>query len=303
MTSSKPLFSPLSFFKAAVAGLLYVLGAILFGMFAAAIHYHVPEFNPPGTDARAAFRMFGFTSALMGIALLPLAVYTNSSRLIRALALFLLLFICLGVNSVIELTIFSTFFIHGGALAVVISMMVPSLFCAFGLSYFLPFLSASLAQHLDIHSYSPLSWMVRLLLAILAFPVVYFIFGMMVAPLVVPFYRTGVSFLVIPPLSTILPVQVLRSSLFLLASAPFLFFWTRSRASLIVALGLAHCYLVGLFGLIQATWMPPTVRISHSLEITADSFVYAAALVFLLVPRRLETTVPTPAHVAPMFPS
>jgi hypothetical protein len=104
-----------------------------------AIHNHVAEFDPHGTDVSAAFRIFAFTAALIGITLPPLTVYTNSSRLIRALALFLLLFICLSVNSVVEVTIFSTFFIDGGALAVVISMIVPSLFCAFRLSYSLPF--------------------------------------------------------------------------------------------------------------------------------------------------------------------
>ncbi|HVM75535.1 MAG TPA: hypothetical protein VMT75_07820 [Candidatus Saccharimonadales bacterium] len=66
---------------------------------------------------------------------------------------------------------------------------------------------------------------------------------------------------------------------------------------------LAHWYLVGLFGLIQVTWMLPVLRIGHSFEIGADSFVYAAVLVHLFVPRHRESTVSTPAHAAPMFPS
>jgi hypothetical protein len=292
--------------KSIVAGLLYVLGTMVFAMLAATIHFHVPDLVPPGTNMAAAGRMFAFSSALMGIALLPLTLYTQASRLARGLALFFLLFICLGVNATIELTIFSTFFVHGGALHVVISMILPALFCGFALSYLLPSPAAhagNSAFRSSLATHSAPAWTARVLLAILAFPVIYFVFGSMVAPFVIPFYLSGASPLTIPPLSTILPVQFLRSSLFLLASTPFLFFWARSRASLIFALGLAHWFLVGLFGLVQVTWMPPVLRIAHSLEIAADSFVYAAVLVLLLAPRYHESAVSTPAHVAPMFPS
>jgi hypothetical protein len=44
------------------------------------------------------------------------------------------------------------------------------------------------------------------------------------------------------------------------------------------------------------------MRIAHSLEIGADSFAYAVALVFLLLPRVRENPVPSSAHAAPMFP-
>jgi hypothetical protein len=292
-----------SFLKAAVAGLVYVLGAVLFGVLAAAMHFPLPDLNPPGTNTTAAFRLFAVASVLIGIALLPLTVGTKSTRGLRAFALFFLMFLCFGVNSVIELRIFSTYFVQGGALAVAISMVLPSLLCAFALSYLLPSPPAGYGQSLGFHSHSAMSWVLRVVLAVLAFPAIYFVFGAMVGPFVVDFYRSGASPLVLPPLSVILPTQVLRSAMFLLASAPFLFFWTRSRGALIVALGLAHSYLVGLFGLLQVTWMPPVLRIAHSLEITADSFAYAAVLVFLFVPRHRDTTVSTPAHVASLFPS
>jgi hypothetical protein len=127
----------------------------------------------------------------------------------------------------------------------------------------------------------------------------YFVFGMMVAPFVAAFYRSDVSFLVIPPLSTILPVQVLRSSLFLLASAPFLVSGLvparhlSSRSVSSTAISSVSARSLGC----------PRPSVSHSLEITADSFVYAAALVFLLVPCHRETIAPIPAQVVLMFPS
>jgi uncharacterized protein (UPF0254 family) len=73
----------------------------------------------------------------MGLALVPLALHTTGSRLIRGLALFLLAFISLGSTAVIEMKMFTTFLTHGGALTVVASTFLPTLLCGLGLSYLL----------------------------------------------------------------------------------------------------------------------------------------------------------------------
>lgn len=108
---------------------------------------------------------------------------------------------------------------------------------------------------------------------------------MMVAPFVVPVYRAGGFGLTLPPISAFLSFEFIRSALFLVACFPFLLLWKASRGSLIFSLGLAFWVLNGLFGLLQSLGFPPVLRFAHSLEIGADSFVYAAVLVFLLVPR------------------
>jgi len=54
---------------------------------------------------------------------------------------------------------------------------------------------------------------------------------------------------------------------------------------LALALGATLFVLVGLLGLIPAYWMPLGLRLIHGVEILADSFVYALALVLLLAPR------------------
>ena len=43
--------------------------------------------------------------------------------------------------------------------------------------------------------------------------------------------------------------------------------------------------MMGLIGLVSATFFPPVLRIAHSLEILGDGLVYAWLLVALLVPR------------------
>ena len=75
----------------------------------------------------------------------------------------------------------------------------------------------------------------------------------------------------------------MRSALFLLASVPALALWRGPRRRLAAALGLAHFVFVGLFGMLQASWLPGSMRLLHGAELLADSMTYAAALVLLLV--------------------
>jgi len=77
---------------------------------------------------------------------------------------------------------------------------------------------------------------------------------------------------------------LLRSTLFLGAAMPILIAGSGPRRHLVLALGLAFYMLVGLFSMIQTYWLAPTLLILHSLEICADSMVYALALVLLLLP-------------------
>jgi hypothetical protein len=90
------------------------------------------------------------------------------------------------------------------------------------------------------------------------------------------FYRAGGFGRTLPPISAFLPFEFIRSALFLVACFPFLLLWKASRGSLIFSLGLAFWVLNGLFGLLQSLGFPPVLRIAHSLEIGADSFVHAA---------------------------
>lgn len=126
---------------------------------------------------------------------------------------------------------------------------------------------------------------VRLALAVVAFPFVYFLFGMLIAPIVTPHYAR-LDFLVIPPMPTLLAVLFTRSALFLLVSLPLVVAWGRSRGRLLLALGYGHFAAVGFVGLIQTPFFPAVLRWTHGVEILADSVCYAAALVWLFWPRR-----------------
>jgi hypothetical protein len=122
----------------------------------------------------------------------------------------------------------------------------------------------------------------RAAVAWLGWPPIYFIFGTCIAPIVTPYYQAGAIIgLHIPPPGVVLVTQLVRSVPFLLCSLPLIVRWKGSRRALWLALGLAHAVTVGLFGLISATFLPMVLRVTHSVEITCDSFAYAGLLVLL----------------------
>ncbi|PYX29183.1 MAG: hypothetical protein DMG80_15110 [Acidobacteria bacterium] len=235
-----------------------------------------PPASPPGPAPSLALMVVG--SLVLVIGLVPIASGLGGRYVIRWLAVALMLYLATGVNTAIELTIFGT---YGGERY----LMVFYFLCFATTAAALARLYGSKHPVPQAQSLGTVQWLWRLAIAWLSFPVVYFVFGLCVAPFVLPIYQAGVEGLRVPPLGIIMRTQMLRSLLFLIASLPVIRLWTGSRRRLVVALGLAHTAMVGLYGLTQASFMPMQLRIIHSLEISADSFVYALILAWLFCPR------------------
>lgn len=225
----------------------------------------------------------------LALGLAPLAAGLSGRYRVRWFAIAFLAFINMGVNTAIESKIFTSMFAQGGAAYMI--LMFAGAATVFALVLVGLFHRDAALPTLTVRR-SPLGWVWRIVLAILAFPVVYFVFGSAVAPFVLATYRAGVAGLILPPLSVILPVQLVRSALFLLASLPAILLWARSRWGLVLALGWAHAVTVGLYGLLGAYWFPTILRVAHSIEITFDSFVYALIIVMLLKPRAVPADGP-----------
>lgn len=267
--------------KLLASGASFALVSMAAGAILLRLGLHAPAM-PAGVSQQKSGLISVALSPLLALGIAPLAAGLSGTYRWHWLALALLLFVNLGVNTAIEAAIFTTHFQHGGAAflllmyaaaAVALSAVVARLF------------RPPAAQPATKIRRAPFAWAWRIALAVAAFPVIYFIFGSIVAPFVLAQYRAGMAGLVLPPLGVIVPVEVARSALFLLASLPVLLLWTRSRRGLVLALGWAHAVTVGLYGLLGAYWLPALLREAHSLEITADSFAYAFVLVVLLKPR------------------
>ena len=289
--------------KLVLAGSAFIAGLMLGGAIAAAAGLPAPAL-PRGAEAPIALMvpLFGF---LMALGLFPIAGGLAHGFTTRWLVLTWFSWIAFSVNAVLEARIFTNW--QTGSLHSLISQGV---MCLIGCAVL-----AALVQPADeerhrsfarrIRSFfadrSIAAWAIRLVLVWLAFPFIYFGFGMLVAPIVIPYYQQdNVLGLQIPGFEVLIPVLLTRSLLFVAACLPVLIARRGDRLDLFWALGFALFMMVGGVGLIPAFWMPMVLRVTHGLEILADSFAHAAALVLLLVtvrhreaPERFGTACPT----------
>jgi hypothetical protein len=90
-------------------------------------------------------------------------------------------------------------------------------------------------------------------------------------------------------LHVLLGVQFMRSGFALLAALPILVAWRGSWRRFVWTFGLSLFVVSGLYGLMQAFWMPWTLRGIHSVELLLDSLAYGWLLAVLLLSR-------APAH-------
>lgn len=236
-----------------------------------------------------------FSLAALGGLLLVCLLFPLASGLVgsveeRYAVLFGFLFLALGVNGTLEARAFTSV-VRG---AVPASLLMDFLFAAIVGGLMAAFLGGS-GEPAGLVKGGLAAGIGRVVLALLAFPVIWFLFGMAVGPVVAPAYRAGMAGLHIPLLRTILKTELLRSALFLIASLPVIALWRRSAMRLWATLGLALATVTGYYGLVQATFLPWPMRVAHTLEITADSFAYAG-VVILLFARRVR---PAPAPVEP----
>jgi hypothetical protein len=264
--------------KVILSGIGYCIGMILGGMLTAALH--IKSLPPVLGDPRSPETQFLITfllAPILALSLLPLARGLRGSWIERCLAVAGLVFVAIGLNTLIELTVFSDM-LPDGEISFWVFFVLPSLLIAAAITS---------RQASDgpstMSSLTAPGWLWRLTIAWLSFPVIYFFFGMCIAPIVVPYYDAGIAGLKIPSVDVIIRTQLIRSVIFLAASLPAALLWTKSRNQFILAMGLVHAMTVGIFQLAQAGFLPAVLRVTHSVEITADSFAYAAVLGLLFV--------------------
>lgn len=267
-----------------LCALAYVAGTMAGGAVLPALGLPLPQL-PEQADERTVGLLLLVASLALAAGLAPLARRLQGPYWLRWLTLALLCYICLGVTSALEGAIFTTM-----DMASIPAFSLPPclLFAAIMALLFKPpsrgdSLAVNVRRFLAGRSAGQWAW--RLAAAVFAFPIIYWTFGLMVAPFVMPYYMQGQFALAVPNPAVILATQFARSALFLLAAMPVLVMWSGSRRHLILALGLAFYVLVGLFGMIQSYWLAPTLQVLHNTEMLIDSMVYAWALAVLFVPR------------------
>lgn len=125
------------------------------------------------------------------------------------------------------------------------------------------------------------AFILRIIAASILYLPVYFAFGSLIAPYVTPYYYDPSFGLKIPDISIVIPLEIFRGFLYVIALLPIIavlkiygkHLWTALTALLYIPGGFAN--------LISPSIMPAPLRLIHGLEILADSIVYAAILTYM----------------------
>lgn len=271
------------FGKILLSAASFYAGIMIGGAVAGGIGLPAPEL-PAGVDEMIIGQYMLLVSLIMAGCLAIMARYLSGTFLSRWLTLAWLVWITHAVNNAIEGAIFTS--MSTASLFTILMYAVASLLIGAVVSWLFPPVSTGQGFFDNTRDffarYKTGSWSWRLVAAVIAFPLVYLAFGTLIAPLVMDYYAQGQFQLSLPGWNQIIPVQFLRSILFLIACLPVLIAWQGSMRRLFLTLGLTLFLLVGGLSMLQAYWLPPVLRVVHSLEILADELVYSGILVILL---------------------
>jgi hypothetical protein len=261
-------------------------GTFAGGIFSSALHLEQPKLPGPIN-----LQLMGMLSLIAGIvlsfALAALVRKLQGNRAIRFVFIAWFVFAWLGINNAIEASVFTTI---GGGLSAAVTMLFSAVFIAGALALMFGGHETAISFFSEVHRFfvhrTIVQWVYRLLVAVLAFPVIYFIFGTPAGMIVDKFYRNQEFALQLPSSMVLLfGIQCFRGLVALLAALPLLVPWTDSRQRFIATFGLNLFAVSGLYGLLQAYWMPWTMRSVHTVELLFDSLAYAGMLALLLLPR------------------
>ena len=273
--------------KLPLASVVFMIGLTIGGALLPMLGLVPPEL-PRGVDAGTIGLSFALGSLLFGLVLAFLAQGICGSFILRWFSLSLMMWVAYAINNVIEGGIYSTFAATSTIQSMLytgLSLLLPTLGQAAVITALFKSPSKELFVRAHLSVFPLWGWVWRLVVALVAFPVIYFIFGMMVEPLIREYYVQGQFELALPSLSVIIPVQLLRSALFLLVSLPVILLWGKRRTALILTLGFALFVFVGGFSMVTTYWFAWQLRVFHSLEILADEMLYALVLVILFAPQ------------------
>jgi hypothetical protein len=209
--------------KLPLCGLAFFVGFALGSQLAAGMGLAAPDI-PAGADQATLFQLTAVSSLILALVLAWLSPAISGGFVIRWLSLFFLAWIAHGVNNYLEAAIFST--MSAASVYTVVFYFPPFLLLGAIVAWLFPPAMRGESFFNQTRTYfagrTAGAWVWRLLAAFLVFPLIYYLVGSLIAPLVIDYYRQGVSELALPGWDQILPVLFLRSFLFLIACLPVL---------------------------------------------------------------------------------
>ncbi len=268
--------------RIALCAVIYLVFAEISRLIPAVTGWAVPA-PATGEDPQISHYYVLLIAPLMALSLFFVARGLAGSFLTRTLALAFLSWIAYSVNNALEGLVFASY--ASDFLTQVLQGILPCLACSAAAAH----LFQAKTDEAPANAWKTFfshrkvgTWIWRLILAGLSFAPIYFIFGLLVQPLIIEYYQQNVGGLQQPDVGKLFIVLFTRSFLFCTACLPAMVLWKKSNRSLFFSLGLALSLWVGLIYLLTAYWLPVNLRLFHAIEILADEFLYAAVLLWLL---------------------
>jgi len=272
--------------RSLLVGLGYVVATIVGGMVAGALGLQQPTL-PSGMEPTMVMVMIFISSLLLGPTLGGLSCQLPLPTVHRSTVMFVLLFVVHYLVIIVE----GVFFTTTGRLdlgfnllnAVVTSLVVGPLIAVL----FPPVrveegLFAAPRRYFGQRKWAAWAW--RLPLAALLYLPIFWIMGMIVIPIVTPYYTDpalGLG-LVVPEFEVILALETLRGAIFVVGLLPVIAVWRGSRGSLALWLGLTIAMLGSVVPMLQAYFLPLTLRLVHGIEIAISSLLQGLVYAWLL---------------------
>jgi hypothetical protein len=275
---TKSIFSYL--WKTPLCGIAYFIGMAIGGGLLPAFGLQAPDI-PAGTDANTIALWFFLGSIFLALPLSILSRNLQVKSVSRWLILFALTWGVGGIGMVLE----SYFFMETGSVSSIestiftlLNFMFPSLTITGMVIWLFPPKVGSRRTRIQMPVYE---WAWKIAVALVSYPLVYFVFGLLVEPFVMEYYTAGTYELVLPTWGQMIPLQLTRSLLFLLVCLPVIQRWNGTSKGLWVNLSTAFFLLTAFMAVITSYWFPWNLRFFHGLELMVDAATYIGILVLL----------------------
>jgi hypothetical protein len=235
--------------------------------------------NIPITTTQLAY--FLLNGAILTGFLAWLVPKTRLSRWSLTLLVWLELLVVEFLNNYVEAYFFTTRYSNPAVLAqsvasALISSVITATVAALLLGYGISGITASLKKHLSTRTSG--SWILRIVVGSVAYYPIYFFFGLLIMPFVLPYYNNPSFGLRIPSFAVVIPVELFRGFVYTLMLLPLLATVVGGRTTKFIALAAMLYIPGGLIALLGNQTIPAAIIPFHGLEILADSIVYGFVL-------------------------
>jgi len=224
------------------------------------------------------------SSVILSLFLAWFALRIDLRRIHLIFLIWTVLFVIMYLNNMIEGYFFTTVIsslsmFAAGAVMILFATLVEAMIAGFLLST--PAKRDNLAAVLRnyIAERRTGSWIIRIAIASAAYFPIYFFFGAVIAPYVLPYYSDPSFGLVVPPLTVIVPLEILRGFLYVVSLLPVIAALKGNRKPVFIVLT-ATLFVPGAFIplLTAPASLPAPIIPIHLAEILADSIVYGFVL-------------------------